>query len=115
MPRRIQGLFCRRIDIARHWHRQFGMNAQTYPLWSDDCGGGFKGCKSYKDGNCGTDQNTLDTAQFASYLQDEHVDPLQHIHLARLNTDEGRRYLNDEFGLNIELGVVSQTFTAMLS
>ena len=40
-------------------------------------------------------------------MQDEHVDPLQHIHLARLNNDEGRRYLNDEFGLNIELGVVS--------
>ena len=40
-------------------------------------------------------------------MQDEHVDPLQHIHLARLNADEGRRYLNDEFGLNIELGVVS--------
>lgn len=24
--------FCRRIDIARHWHRQFGMNAQKRTL-----------------------------------------------------------------------------------
>ena len=40
-------------------------------------------------------------------MQDEHVDPLQHIHLTRLNTDEARRFLNDEFGLNIELGIVS--------
>ena len=46
--------------------------------------------------------------QFAAQflVQYEYVNPLQHIHLTRLDADEARRFLNDEFGLDVELGVI---------